>query len=116
MSRLVAGDADGGGGGGIVHAFAQPDHIGLGIEVVGQIAADPLDPDTVDAVGAEHPLGGLGAGDLAAGELLGVLFEGGIDIVAGPHGKDCTDEHQQQTAAAIAVAGGVVVIGHGEPP
>ena len=57
-------------------------------------------------------LGGLGAGDAAAGELLGVLFEGGIDIVARPQGKQGADQHQPKTGTAVAVTGGVVVIGH----
>ena len=108
MARLVTGHADGSGGGRIVDILRQADHIGPGIEVVRKAPADPLNAYAVDTVGGQHPLGCLGTGDPADGILLGIPFEGGIDIVAGPHGEHGAHKHQQQSAGIM----GIIVVRH----
>ena len=73
------GNADGRGRSGIIHAVRQADHVGLGIKMIRQIAADPLNPDTPDTVGRQHPLGGLRTGQPADGVDLRILLKRGID-------------------------------------
>ena len=104
----MAGNADGGGGGVVVNAIGKADDVGFGIIVVCQIAADPLDADTMDAVSPQHPLGGLRAGELPQGILLGIALEGGIDVGAGPQGKDETGQHQNH----ISPVKTVIIVGH----
>ena len=53
----MTGNADGGRGGAAVDTVRKPDYIGFGIIVVGQIAADTVNPDAPDTIGREYPLG-----------------------------------------------------------
>ena len=80
MACFMAGNTDGGGGSIAVHIVRQPDHVGLGVVMVRQTAADPLDPDTPDTVGHQHPLGGLSTGEPPLGILPGIAVKGGFDI------------------------------------
>ena len=103
VTRLVAGNADGGGGGAAVDLIRQADHIGPGVVVVGELAADPLNAHVPDTVGVQYPLGGLRAGEVPPGELGGIFLKGGIDIGAGPQGQKNTGQHQNDIRPVKAV-------------
>ena len=70
MASFMAGYTDRGGGGAVIHGIGQPDHIGFGVKVVRQIAADSFDADTVNTVGAEDTLGSFCSSNAAAGILI----------------------------------------------
>ena len=96
VARLVGGDADGGGGGVVVHGIGQADHIGAWVIVIGEIARHPFDTDLMQAVGVQHHAGGICSGEAAHGKLLGILAEGPVDPIAGPHGQYHSGQHQDQ--------------------
>ena len=82
--------------------------------MVCQFAGDPVDTDTVDAVGLEDPAGSFRAGESAAIELAGIFFEGGIDIVTCPKGEQDAGQYQINVSRVKPVI--ITVIGHGIPP
>ena len=107
VSCLVAGNADGGGGGVVIHVVGQADHIGPGIVVVCEVSGDPLNLHALNAVCHEYPLGSLGTGDPPGGQLTGILFKGAVHVGAGPHGKNETGQHKDHIGPVKTV-----IIGH----
>ena len=94
VSGFVAGNANGGGGGTAVHIVRQPDHIGSGIIMVVEVAADVLDPHPPHTVGCEHSGGGIRTGDSPPGMLGGVFFEGAVHMGTGPEGQQQAGQDQ----------------------
>ena len=86
MARFMAGNADGGDGGAVIHAVGQANDIGLGVKMVRQVTTNTLHPHAGHTVDAKHSLGSLRTGDAAIGQHLGIFFKGGIDAGAGPKG------------------------------
>ena len=103
VTCFVTGDADGGGGNVVIHAVRQADHICLGIVVVGKVTGNMLDAYICNAVASQHPVSCLGAGEPAAGCLLGIFLEGAVYPVACPQRKQHTGEHQHNIGKIKAV-------------
>ena len=111
MACLVTGNANSGCGGAAVDIIGQADHIGSGIKMVCQAAGNALDANAGDAIGREHPAGGLRAGKTSAAELLGIALEGAVYIGTGPQRKNDTGQHQDHIGPIETV-----IIGHKTTP
>ena len=92
----MGGHTDGGSGGVVVHGIGQADDVGAWVIVIGEIARHPFDTDLVQSVGVQHHAGGICPGEAAHGELLGILAEGPVDPIAGPHGQYHSGQYQDQ--------------------
>ena len=112
MAGFVGCNADGRYGSGAVDRVGKPDHIGFGIVMICQIAADPLDPDTPDTVGRQYPLSGFRTGEAADGIDLGIFIEGGLDRGTGEHRQNQAGQNDHK----IRPIKTVIVIGHGIAP
>ena len=100
VTRLVGGHTHGGNARGAVHRIRQTDDVCLGVVVVGETAANPLNGHVVKTVGVQHTAGGLRPREPTAVVDLGVAIEGGIDLGLRHKGEDHGGDEDQKRPVA----------------
>jgi len=85
VTRLVRGDADGGGRGAAVNVVRKVDGVVARVVIVRELARNALDAHICNPVRAQNALGGLRPREAGRGTLFAVFFKGGLHVPARDH-------------------------------
>ena len=80
VTRFVSGNTDSGNAGRGINRIGKTDNLCSGVEMIGQIARYPFNPDVGYSVSRKNRLGGLSSRNVFRGKEARLLIKGRINL------------------------------------